>query len=384
MCQAWRQIFTSRSSLWTDLSCADADKTRVYLERSNPSPINLSLRREDDLTSRDPFFHITPQAITRLKSLSVHGTPWNLQDITAHLFHPAPLLKDLSIIGSSENEPEEIPVLTPALFNGDLTSLRVLFLDYVRTELPWRNMVNLTSLTLGDTSSASVRQLLDFFESAPHLREVYLSLKTPIPDAQNGRSVLLVCLQRMWINGLSSVLLDHLLIPVGACLSMEVDLPTPPNGDHPVRFLNNLKNLPNSTTISLWEHGPTSHMDFSGPNGEVKMWTFHSRGRFPVLEYLARFDTSKTELLDLVGTSDLSSASPYQELLPMKNLRTMAIYQCASPHVFVHALDPCMCSSGVVVCPKLEELDIEYCRRSRRAHVRPTSSGRNKQELYCT
>ncbi|KAF9645561.1 hypothetical protein BDM02DRAFT_3079455, partial [Thelephora ganbajun] len=39
VCRAWREIFTSRSSLWTDFHCMDAEKTRVYLERSKSSPI---------------------------------------------------------------------------------------------------------------------------------------------------------------------------------------------------------------------------------------------------------------------------------------------------------------------------------------------------------
>ena len=337
----------------------DADKTRVYLERSNPSPINLSLRREDDLTSRDTFFPITPQAITRLKSLSVQGTLWNLQDITAHLAHPAPLLEDMSIIGSLELEPEEMPVLTPALFNGDLTSLRELCLQHVRTELPWRNMDNLMSLSLANTSPASVRQLLDFFESAPHLREVDLSFETPIPDAQTGRLVLLARLESMSICGLSSVLLDHLLIRVGTCLDMEVDLPTPPIGDHPPRFIDNLRNLPNSTTIYLCQHRSRSHMDFSGPNGEVNMLIFQSHETFSLLESLTQFDTSKTKNLELVSTHHLSSATPYQALLPMKDLLAIAIYQCSNPVAFIHALDPNTSPSGVV-CPKLEELEIEY------------------------
>ncbi|KAF9643191.1 hypothetical protein BDM02DRAFT_3104714, partial [Thelephora ganbajun] len=34
VCRAWREIFTSHSSLWTDFDCMDSNKTRVYLERS--------------------------------------------------------------------------------------------------------------------------------------------------------------------------------------------------------------------------------------------------------------------------------------------------------------------------------------------------------------
>ena len=48
-------MFISRSSLWTKFDCANAEKTRVYLERSNTSPINLSLNRNNTLSTDDLF-----------------------------------------------------------------------------------------------------------------------------------------------------------------------------------------------------------------------------------------------------------------------------------------------------------------------------------------
>ena len=160
-------MFTSLPSLWTRIECEDKDKTRVYLERSRSFPIDLSLYRDDpDLPPSDPFFQITPHVIRRLKSLFVEGTPENLPDITTHLSYPAPLLEGMSINGSSGFGPEDIPDLTPALFSGDLPSLRKLRLEFVCTELPWRNMVNLTSLKLINMSPVSMGKLLDFFESA--------------------------------------------------------------------------------------------------------------------------------------------------------------------------------------------------------------------------
>ena len=47
----------------------------------------------------------------------------------------------------------------------------------------------------------------------------------------------------------------------------------------------------------------------------------------------------------------------------MKDLRILDLYQCETPHTLVHALHPSMSSSGVVVCPQLEELAIEHRRR---------------------
>jgi len=91
-------------------------------------------------------------------------------------------------------------------------------------------MVNLTSFTLTHMSPMSVRQFLDFFEDTPCLHEVELHSATPTSGAQYGRLVSLACLKTMYTTGGGPpfLLLDHLLIPFGACLTIEVDLPTPP------------------------------------------------------------------------------------------------------------------------------------------------------------
>ena len=54
-------------------------------------------------------------------------------------------------------------VLETTLFNGDV-SLHTIYLMRICTELPWRNMVNLTSFTLGYNlpGEVTIRQLLDF------------------------------------------------------------------------------------------------------------------------------------------------------------------------------------------------------------------------------
>jgi hypothetical protein len=368
VCRTWREVFISRSSLWIDLDCEDRDKTHVYLERSKPLPVNLSLRIHAFPPPCHPFFKVVPHSIGRLKSLSIKGDLGFLEGIADHLSHPAPVLEELSIRGNYDDGPRHNPVLTPALFNGDLSSLRKMKLDSVRTELLWRNMVNLTSVMLAHVSwgDDSVKQLLDFFESAPHLREVVL-LGTPTSGGQSGRLVPLACLEMMKITGggSASPLLDSVLTPVGADLKIEVDLPNPPNKDHPPRFLDNLRNLANLTNIHLHID---EHIDghlrmwvrFSGPNGQVEMistssW-FGDTGF--VLESLDLFDTSKVEQLRIDFYDFLSGDLPYRVLLPMKHLRTLTLYCCDSPHLFIYALHPAMSSSGTVICPNLEKLDI--------------------------
>jgi hypothetical protein len=152
VCRAWREVFISRSSLWTNLDCENKDQARVYLERSKSLPINLSLRLDDRLPFPPSLLQDHPPRYWTTQIPVHRGTAGNLQDIAGHLSRPAPLLEKLSIRGYYHDGSHLNPVLTPALFNGDLSSLRSLRLESVRTKLPWRNMVNLTSLKLFLTS----------------------------------------------------------------------------------------------------------------------------------------------------------------------------------------------------------------------------------------
>jgi hypothetical protein len=364
VCQAWREVFVSRSSLWTNFCCWELkpNKTRVYLERSKSSPIKLRLGWGGCLPPRDPFFQVVPHAISRLKSLIVHGTPGNLQDVTARLTRPAPLLEYLWIDGDCCGEEERNPVLATTLFNGDLVSLRELHLQSVRTELPWRNMVNLTSFTLGHTlrDAIPIERLLDFFESAPHLRKIELRSATLTSHTQNGRLVSLDRLEKMDIIGNypPSILLGYLMIPVGAELTTQVGLHDSPIENHLPRSLDNLRNLPGFTDIHLHIGEHFSRIRLSGPNGQVRMVprTSQLNTTSSMLDSLARFDTSGTKHLEIYRGHSLSRIPPYRALLPMKHLRTLTLSRCTTPNIFIHALDPSASLSGIVVCPKLDEL----------------------------
>ena len=173
----------------------------------------------------------------------------------------------------------------------------------------------------------------------------------------------LVCLKEIIIvRGLPSVLLDHLLIPIGAELATRVNLPGLLIQDHLPRSLDNLKNLSAFTKIQLSSRKHDMCIRFSGPNGLVEMMSEISRvGETRVLfKSLAQFDTSKTEQLEIDHGGSPSSEHPYQAFLPMKKLLTLTLFLCARPHIFIHALDPSMSSSGVLVCPKLEEIIVEH------------------------
>ena len=113
VCQAWREVFISQSSLWSTFRCKNMDKTLVYLERSKSSPIDLVLYGNVDMSPHNPFFRAMPHAIGRLRTLCIEG-PGNLSDIMDHLSRPAPLL-EVFWIHADGRIPH--PVLTPTLFN---------------------------------------------------------------------------------------------------------------------------------------------------------------------------------------------------------------------------------------------------------------------------
>lgn len=352
-----------------------ATKTRTYLERSRSSPINLRLSMGDFSPHRDPLFQIISPALGRLKSLSA-GVTWDtLQGITACLSRPAPLLERLEIDGCTGCAPARYPELTTVLFGGEFPSLRELRIAFVRTELPWRNMTALTSFTLNHTppDSISIGQLLDFFESVPRLREIELEGATPTSGAQNGRSVSLMCLRTMDILfGMpSSLLLDHLSIPVGAELKIQVHsfdrivegcLPT---------SLDNPRNLSNVIKINLSVSSSHPQMQLSGPNGIFHVAALHSGGAWSALELLTRLDTSKTEELDIAYSVPLPSNLTHRALLPMGNLRSLTLSDRQTSHTSEHVLNPDKTPSNVVVFPKLEELSFIPNTNMESFNVRP-------------
>ena len=247
-------------------------------------------------------------------------------------------------------------MIATTLFNGDLSSLRELCLQDIRTELPWRNMINLTSFSLGYTrpGQSSVTDLLNFFESAPHLRKVQLHNASPTYDGQTGRLVHLRRLKRMVIFGWQSpsLLFDHLLIPADAKLTIRVDSRYSPHIPYTFHTIRDLTDL-------------TMHMHVAGfhPNIQFRQWggeisiipaTPQIAPSCRVLESLALFDLSKVERLRLAD-GDLSEGGCLigSALERMTHLRTLTISRCKNLSNFIPSLD------DDLRCPKLEELVLD-------------------------
>jgi len=337
----------------------DAKKTRVYLERSKSSTIKLWLDRENGLFPHDPFLQFPPSALRRLCYLHINTDFDHLQTITDYFSRSAPLLQDLSIFGSED--PFLNPMLATTLFDGDLSSLRHLCLYSISTSLPWRNMANLTTFDLGYVVDprVTVGQLLDFFEGAPSLITVGLTFSTPNSGAQNGRLVSLARLRKLTFYGWEppSLLLEHLLIPVGTEMKIDLDEDGPRIEDFLTRSLDNLRNFTNSTKIRLHFRTRMVTMQFAGPNGRV-LTTAMSTGadvNSSVTRFLAALDISKTKWLEIIGSEPLSEGFQ-QVLLSMQNLRTLSLSLCKDLRSFILALAPIPNSTNPTACPKLEEL----------------------------
>jgi len=280
----------------------------------------------------DPPLQVTPHAIARLKSVVIHGRPKNIREITAQLSHPAPLLESLRIEGNGMLYPDNgQPVIATTLFDGDLSPLHDLYLQGVRTDLPWRNMVNLTSFALvyDSPEETSFGQLLDFFESAPRLRNIRLHWATRT-DARIGRPASLPYLKRMDIVGNEplALLFDHLLVPVDAKLTTEVD---PRYSTYLPQSLEGIRDL-TGFRVHMRVREFYQSIRFTGPAGETSTVpaTPRATATCRVLESVAKFVPSKVEQLRLAGGDMLlRDGCPLDWLIfSMKGLRTLTVSRC--------------------------------------------------------
>ncbi|KAF9643332.1 hypothetical protein BDM02DRAFT_1523315 [Thelephora ganbajun] len=270
------------------------------------------------------------------------------------------------------------------LFNEDLSSLRTLSLGGVITHLPWRNLWNLTTFDLRcpPDNRIAVINLLNFLESAPHLKDI--TLRHSIPRTSNACSSRVVCLphlKNLTIFGdpVHATLLDHLSIPEGASLVLDFDFS---GGESPLpnclpKTVKNLKNLFRVTTVNLCFAKREKFMHLVGPSGRLDIFGHWERevgtSVFPSLDLFGCVDRRILQSLNYFSlhmTRRLAvtkyeppprvdnKCHPRCILLLMKDLRTLILTQCFNlPFIFV--LDPDHPGHHPlkgVPCPNLEEL----------------------------
>jgi len=341
VCRGWRELLIAHSSLWARLDCKNADKTRVYIERSKSAPLDLILFEFRDTTYlEDAFLSVIPY-ISRLKSLTIVGAMDLLQNLTPHISCPLPLLRELEIHLTCD----PAPGFDNALFNGDFPSLCSLHLAGSITYLPWNNLSKLTTFKLSSVSEGkiSITQLLDFFEDAHHLRDITLNESIPtLSDAPPGRVVSLPCLESLVIDSdvVHSILLNHLSIPAGASLIQEFAFQgdKSPLLDFLPKTLDNLGNILTITSVNLCLDDAEKHVKLGGPSGRLYIhdhWMNQDEGAS--LIQLDRRILRSLSCFVLSGTQRLA-VTTYNNL------------------PFILALDPIQNPSKHAPCPELKEL----------------------------
>ena len=397
VCRRWRDVFTSRSALWTRFDFRNTDKTRTFIQRSKSSLFTFYLGEEGPVD--DAFALIIPH-IRRLKSLTLHTV--DIQTVLPHFRCHTPFLEELDIrffCGTIDD----------ALFNGDLSSLRVLRLSWALTHFPWINLVNLRVFDwdYGYRMHETTR-LLDIFESAPLLHTISLRYKMPdSSDAPPGRILPLHNLKVLTISTTKpthSILLRHLHIPIGVSLTLK----SPPRPGSPLldyltggSLLNNLSHI---TAVNLLLSPGEKSWRISGPSGSLRVLptcvssenhtqSYHTQSYRTQSFILAEsyhtqsfilnrkiflsldhpmFSTIERLTITLYGHPKWVPAMEcplFQTLSSANHLRTLTLAKCDNLP-FILALDPERNSIDLVPCPKMEDL-VLYIESQAQLHLKP-------------
>ena len=368
VCHGWRDIFISRSSLWTQLDFENVDRTRTYIQRSKSSPLEVYLEKDEDSTYLDDAFLLVTPHIHRIKSITIIADV--LPDAIQYFYCHVPLLEELDIHLTCTHA----PVLNSALFNGDLSPLRQLRLSGVTTHLPWKNLANLTTFNLKSCHPGHgfVTRLLDFFENAPLLHEIKLDHSIPrSSNAPSGRLISLPHLDLLAIaaNPPHSILLNHLSIPTGASLFLRFGFSgdKSPLRDYLPETTANLGNLSHITMLNL-NFGPAKKfIRMNGPSGGLVVlagWRDETVLPYTVDRRILRsLDQSILLTTHRLAVSRYQHPRPaqvekcpvFQTLSSTRNLRTLILTKCHNLP-FILALNPEKNPSRLVLCPNLEEL----------------------------
>ena len=357
---------------WARLDFTNVDKTQAYIKRSKSFPLEVTIFKNKEESSLEDAFLLAIPHIKRFKTLAIVGTS-DLPNLTRHLTLPTPSLKELTI----DFNCNPTPVLDNILVNLDLSSLCTLSLGGIITRLPWKNLWNLTTFKLRcpPDNTITVMQLLNFFESTPHLRDITLRDSVPTSsNAPSSRVVHLLHLKNLTIfgNPAHGILLNHLSIPDGASLVLDFDF----RGDKSPfpaclpRTNKYLKNLFRVTAVNLCFDGGTRFVRLDGPSGTLYM--FGHFVSFPqksslylnprILQSLDYFSLHITRSLVIAEYRALmplqTNESPSSCILfRMKDLRTLTLTRCDNLP-FIFALNPGCNPSEIIHCPKLEELTL--------------------------
>ena len=342
VCRSWRALFISYPSLWSRLEVTNTGKTIAYLDRSKSSPLKVVLCYTKSDPSLEAVLPLMALHFRRFKSLTLNGT--------CDLFWSLDIYWDI----------------TPS---------------------PCISLPNLTTFRLACASDSEITlvQLLDFFESAPHLTDVTLVYSIPaISDAPSGRVVHLSHLKNLAISAdtAHSTLLNHLSIPEGALLAPDFNFSgkESPLPHYLPKAIKNLNNLSRITTVNLHFDETTKFVQLGGPSGGLYIQCHREDWDevgepldldCPILQSLDYFPLHTTLRLAITkyeppSPTKVSGSSPYKFLLRMADLRSLTLTECNNLP-FILALNP-LHDPMVTLCPGLEELTL-YVEERNAVHV---------------
>ena len=374
VCRSWRALFISYPSLWNRLDFTNVEKTLAYIKRSRLLPLEAVLCKFKWRPYLEDAFLLAAPHFRRFQFLTFVGTSDFLRSLTNHLTPTSFILKELTI------DLADSPALSPSVHALMRGGAQV-------TPLPWNNLPNLTTfkLTCAPDSTIAVAQLLNFFESAPHLTDITLIHSIPtISNAPSGRVVYLSQLKNLTISAdtVHSTLLNHLSIPEGALLALDFNF----NGEEsPLphylpKTIKHLKNLFRVTTVNLHFNETMKFVRLDGPSGGLYIsghredWEKVAapldldRRILQSLDYFSLHMTLRLAIMkyEPPTPTKVNESSPYKFLLRMADLRSLILTQCNNLP-FILALNPTH-DPTAILCPRLEELTL-YIEKRDAFHV---------------
>lgn len=218
VCHRWRAVFLDYTPFWTKINATgDVERTRLYLERSKSSPIDLKISHYlyQDIQRRT-ITSLLSHHTHRIKGLSV-GSQY-AEDVIQHLGSPFPILERLDLLPSSYN---------PPMISLSPVAPRIKTLRVSQSTLDWRSPLfkDLSSLELSSAFRfrPCLHQFLDVLEACPSLESLCLepdfefeSSAGGAPAIEESRSIKLPLLRRCHIDGNRCsiiTLLQHIDIP---------------------------------------------------------------------------------------------------------------------------------------------------------------------------
>ena len=301
-----------------------------------------------------------------------------------NLKKPAPLLEQLTVAVEDTvytDDDKEAPF--PLLFNGELSQLKRLTLEYVSPHPAWFSISNLTTFHLVHTGShgGSSSELLRFFERNSSLEEVSITYHGPFVDnAPSHHIVDLPRLRKLRLGDCPSKpgMLHHLVLPPGIEVTLKPYIPSPVFGiaaDLPLRLQSSPNLLTGIDRISFAE-GSQSSAHFAGPHGTLYIrapcvaggdhnhhdlatrciYTFEPLDVSGVTEFLIEnYSPMRRNSLESVQDSSLHHC-----LRSLPKLRTLILVSCANATYFQALQMPDPDEDGYsIVCPSLKHLFID-------------------------